>query len=58
MERDVLIDLQTFDRYTAIAHIRLTERMTEGEELIPGVPARRCWKRSCMAIPPSPGAGS
>ena len=36
MERDVLIDLQTFDRYTAIAHIRLTERMTEGEELIPG----------------------
>ena len=36
MARDVLTDLQTFDRYTAIAHIRLTERMTEGEELIPG----------------------
>ena len=36
MARDVLTDLQTFDRHTAIAHIRLTERMTEGEELIPG----------------------
>lgn len=36
MARDVMTDLRTFDRYTAITHIRLTERMTEGEDLIPG----------------------
>ena len=36
MARDVLIDLLIGKRYTSIAHIRMTERMVEGEDLLPG----------------------
>ena len=36
MARDTLIDIKNAKRYTAIAHIRLEERMTEGEALLPG----------------------
>ena len=36
MARDTLIDIKNAKRYTAIAHIRLEERMVEGEDLLPG----------------------
>ena len=36
MARDTLIDLLIGKRYTNIAHIRLTSRMAEGEDLVPG----------------------
>ena len=36
MARDTIVDMTTFAYLDEIAHIRLTERMTEGEDLIPG----------------------
>lgn len=36
MAKDTLIEMKTSTYYTAIAHIRLEQRMTEGEDLLPG----------------------